>query len=83
MHWLKTGFLIEGAVASNYMFVTMSCLSYYSILSPCKVINDTAEKYSLLPKFNWDYICFDIMTPNSSFFHWQLIMTSNPPKTFQ
>ena len=45
-------FLIEGTMASNYMFVTMSCFSYDSMLLPCKEINYAAEKYSLMTTTN-------------------------------
>ena len=44
----------------------MFCLSDSSTLSSCKVINDAAATYSLLPTTNSDYIIFDIMTPNYS-----------------
>ena len=41
---------------SNYIFVTMACFSYSSMLLSCKVINDVAETSSLLPTIYWDYI---------------------------
>ena len=51
------------------MFATMSCLSYSSMLFTFKLINDAAVTYLLLTTFNCDSIFFDIMIPNSSFFH--------------
>ena len=44
----KEVFLIEGIIASNYIFETMSCFSEYSMLLPRKEINDAVEKSSLL-----------------------------------
>ena len=55
---MKEVLLIEGNMASNYMFVTMSCLSYYSILVSFKIINDAAAKYSFRPKITGDYLYF-------------------------
>ena len=69
MYWWKKCFLIEGTMDSNSMFVTMSCLSDSSMLSSCKVKNDADTTYPLLSTFKWDSIFFDIMEPNSSFFH--------------
>ena len=43
VRWWKKYLLIEGTMSSNSMFVTMSCLSYSSMLSPWKVSNDAAS----------------------------------------
>ena len=80
---MKEVLLIEGNMASNYMFVTMYCLSYYSMLSPFKVSNDTTATSLLLPTFNLDSIFYDIMAHNYSSFHWWFMTTSNTPKHFQ
>ena len=39
---MKEVLLIEGNMASNYMFVTMSCFSESSMLSTCKLRNGAA-----------------------------------------
>ena len=67
-------------MALKFIFLTMSFLSYSSMLLSFKVSNDSYVIYSLLPTLNSDYIYFDIMTPNSFLFHCKLIMTNNPPR---
>ena len=42
---MKNVLLIEGIIDSNSMFVTMSCLAEYSMLSSCKEINDAVATY--------------------------------------
>ena len=39
---MKEVLLIEGIIASKYVFETMSCLSESSMLSPLKESNDSA-----------------------------------------
>ena len=54
---------IKGVIASNFMFVNMSCFSKSPILLSCKEINDAAAKNSLILTTNCNYI-FDKMKPN-------------------
>ena len=60
MLWWKKHFLIEGTMYSNNMFVTMSCLSEYKLLSPCKESNDAAATSSFLLKTNGEYVSCNI-----------------------
>ena len=67
--WKKL-FLIEGSIASKYMFETMYRFLESSMFFPCKVSNDAAATSSLLLTTSQDYLFFDILTPNYYFFHW-------------